>query len=256
MLIDTHAHLYSEQFDDDRTAMVQRALAAGVEKMLMPNVDSHSIEGMLALEKEFPDACLPMMGLHPCSVKEDFERELEIVRRWLDQRRFWAVGEIGIDLYWDKTFFEQQKIAFLTQVRWAAEFDLPIVIHSRESIDVILDLLENFEGPLPAGVFHCFTGTVEQARRIMDLGYCMGIGGVLTFKKSGLDEVLKEAPLEFLILETDAPYLAPTPHRGKRNESAFVKLVAEKLAGVKNLSLETVAAITSANARKLFKIKR
>lgn len=253
MLIDTHAHLYAEQFEEDREEMIQRAISAGVQKMYLPNIDSGSIEGMLDLEKKFPENCFPMMGLHPCSVNQDFETELATVQEWLEKRKFSAVGEIGIDLYWDKTFVEQQKTAFLRQVSWAQKMELPIVIHSRESIDLILDLLENLENKKGLrGVFHCFGGDGQQAKRIMDLGFYMGIGGVLTFKKSGLDEVLKDIPLDRLVLETDAPYLAPTPFRGKRNEPVYIKIIAEKLAEVKGVSLDQIASQTSQNAAILF----
>ncbi|HMR42299.1 MAG TPA: TatD family hydrolase [Saprospiraceae bacterium] len=253
MLIDTHAHLYAAQFDEDRDEMMERAISAGVRKFFLPNIDSGSITGMLDLEKKYPGHCFAMMGLHPCSVNENYESELALVRSWLEKRSFSAVGEIGIDLYWDKTFVEEQKDTFLRQVTWAQEFDLPIVIHSRESIDLILDLLENLANKNKLrGVFHCFTGDENQAQRIMDLGFYMGIGGVLTFKKSGLDEVVKKLPMERLVLETDAPYLAPTPHRGSRNESFYIKLIAEKLAAVKLLSPEEVARITSQNAENLF----
>ena len=252
MLIDTHAHLYSSKFDDDRADMIARAQAAGVERVYLPNVDSKSIEGMLALEAAYPDYCVAMMGLHPCSVKADYERELAVVREWLDERPFAAVGEIGIDLYWDKTFVKEQQAAFLTQTRWAKELGVPIVIHARESIDMLVELLQDEKGPELKGVFHCFTGNAEQARAVLDLGMYLGIGGVATFKNGGLDKVLPEVPLAALVLETDAPYLAPKPYRGKRNESAYVRLVAERVATIMNFSFEKVVQMTGANARQLF----
>ncbi|MEM6725502.1 MAG: TatD family hydrolase [Bacteroidota bacterium] len=252
MLIDTHAHLYLKQFDEDLTEVINRAKAAGVQKVYLPNIDQASIESMLRLEKSHPDFFFPMMGLHPCSVKADYKEELKIVKGWLDRRPFCAVGEIGIDLYWDKTFVKEQQDAFLTQARWAVDLDVPIVIHSRESTDMIIELLrENWIDGL-RGIFHCFGGSVEQAKAIIDLGFYLGIGGVLTFKKSGLDKTLKEVSLEHLVLETDSPYLAPTPYRGKRNESAYTRLVAEKLALVKDLSLEEVMQKTTENALKIF----
>jgi TatD DNase family protein len=254
MLIDTHAHLYAKEFDEDRKEMVERARSKGVEKILLPNIDARSIEGMMQMELDYSGICYPMMGLHPCSVNENYEVELSIVRQWIEKRDFIAIGEIGIDLYWDKTFVKEQEIAFLQQTRWAMEKGWPIVIHSRESIDIILDLLEPLKDASLRGVFHCFTGDLQQAQRIMDLGFYMGLGGVLTFKNSGLDKVAKELPLSHLILETDAPYLSPTPFRGKRNESAYVSLVAEKLAAVKEISLEEVESSTSGNAKKLFSI--
>ena len=252
MLIDTHAHLYANQFDQDRDEMIARAEANGIKKFFLPNIDSSSIEGMLALEDKYPDKCFAMMGLHPCSVKEDYKKELAIVEDWLRKRPFTAVGEIGIDLYWDKTFFEQQKDAFIQQVEWAIDFNLPIVIHCRESMDITIKLVEQYKGKVK-GVFHCFGGSLEQAKKIMDLGFLMGIGGVLTYKKANLAPVVKEIPLEYLVLETDAPYLAPVPFRGKRNESGYVLHVAEHLAKAKEITLETLAEETSKNALNLFK---
>lgn len=251
--IDTHAHLYSKQFDEDRDEMLARAMASDVQRFYLPNVDSKSIDGMLELEASYPENCFPMMGLHPCSVKENYKEELAIVESWLKKRSFCAVGEIGIDLYWDKTFFEQQKAAFKVQIGWAKELDVPIVIHARDSLEEILEIIEEEKSDKLRGIFHCFGGSVEQGKRIMDLGFLMGIGGVLTFKKSGLDRVLKEIPLESLVLETDAPYLAPTPYRGKRNESSYIPDIGAKLANVKELSLEEVREVTTKNALKLFK---
>jgi TatD DNase family protein len=253
MLIDTHAHLYAKQFDEDRSEMMERAFEAGVEAIYLPNIDGESIESMLALESAYPGKVFAMMGLHPCYVKEDFEEELARVEAWLNKRKFCAIGEIGIDLYWDKTFVAQQEEAFLRQVQWAKDFDLPFVIHSRESIDQILDLLEPIANEKTRGIFHCFTGTLTQAQRIQELGFLMGIGGVLTFKNSGLKEVVRDIPLESLVVETDAPYLAPTPYRGKRNESSYVRLVAQHLADLKQVDIATLGAITTQNAKKLFK---
>ena len=255
MLIDTHAHLYLEDFDEDRTEMINRAMEAGVTQFYLPNIDSSSIESMLLLEQTYPEHCFPMMGLHPGSVRENYRDELKIVEQWLADRPFCPIGEIGIDLYWDKTFFEFQKIAFLTQVGWAKELGIPIIIHSRESIDIITGLLKKEKDERLCGIFHCFGGSEEQARAIMDLGFYMGIGGVLTFKKSGLEETVKKIPLERLVLETDSPYLAPVPHRGKRNESAYVRLIAEKLAAAKSTDFEDVAQQTTLNAKKIFEKK-
>ena len=252
VLTDTHAHLYAAVFDEDRDAMLARAREAGVGAIFLPNVDSSSVEAMLALEAAHPDLCHAMMGLHPCSVGENYRDELAVVRGWLERRRFCAIGEIGLDFYWDKTWVPQQEEAFLQQVGWALEFDLPIAIHSRESTERILELLEPMRQDALRGVFHCFSGTLEQAQRAVALGFWLGIGGVLTFKNSGLAEVLSEIPLEHLVLETDAPYLAPTPFRGKRNESAYVALVAQRLAEVKGVDLETLARVSSANAQRLF----
>jgi TatD DNase family protein len=251
-LIDTHAHLYSRKFDTDRAAMIERAIERGVEEFFLPNIDSGSIDGMLALEAAYPDRCFAMMGLHPCSVQENYEEELAIVRSWLDKRHFCAVGEIGIDLYWDKTTLSIQEIAFKTQIDWALEFDLPIVIHARESTEEILAILEEVRSDRLRGIFHCFTGDLPQAERAIALGFHLGLGGVLTFKNSGLDKTIADIDLKHLVLETDAPYLSPLPYRGKRNESAYVYYVAEKLAEVKSLPLEEIAKITSANAEKIF----
>lgn len=252
-LIDTHTHLYAKQFDEDRAEMIQRAFEKGVQQFYLPNIDSESIEAMLDLEAAYPGKCFAMMGLHPCSVKENYEEELALVKEWLYKRPFCAVGEIGIDLYWDKTFFEQQKKAFFQQIEWAVDLDIPIVIHSRESTDIIIELLKEVKQEKLRGIFHCFGGSVEQAEAIIDLGFLLGIGGVLTFKKSGLDKTMESISLDHVVLETDSPYLAPTPFRGKRNESAYVRLVAEKLAEVKGIPLMEVAEKTSANALTLFK---
>ena len=251
-LIDTHAHLYAEEFKEDRPEMIQRAFDAGVTHLYLPNIDSTSIEGMLQLEAAYPGQCLPMMGLHPCYVKDNFQEELALVKSWLEKRSFPAIGEIGIDLYWDKTHIREQEEAFLTQVEWAKQYDLPIVIHSRDSMDLILELLRPVRHERQRGIFHCFSGSVQQAEAAIEMGFLLGIGGVLTFKKSGVDAVLDQIELKHLVLETDAPYLAPTPFRGKRNESAYIVKVAEKLAEIYGVSTEEVAQITTTNALKLF----
>ncbi len=252
MLIDTHTHLYLEEFNEDRDEMIKRAWDAGIQEVYLPNIDSSTIEPMLLMEDNYPEMCFPMMGLHPGSVKENFRDELKIVEKWLSERPFYAVGEIGIDLYWDKTYLDFQKEAFLTQVNWAKELDKPIVIHSRDAIDLIINLLKREKDQRLRGIFHCFTGTPEQAAEVMELGFFMGIGGVLTYRNAGLDETVKKIPMEFLVLETDSPYLTPAPYRGKRNESGYLRLIAEKLSLVKEVDLEDVAAITSFNAKKIF----
>jgi len=253
MLVDTHTHIYLEQFDEDRAEMMQRAKDNGVEKFYLPNIDSESIDSMLNLEAAHPDTCIAMMGLHPCSVKQEgYKKELAIVKKWLEKRKFCAVGEIGIDLHWDTSTFEIQKEAFRMQINWAKELDLPIVIHSRKSTQEVIDVLKEEKDDKLRGIFHCFGGTVDEAQSIIDLGFYLGIGGVLTFKKAGLDKTMEEVSLENVVLETDSPYLAPTPFRGKRNESGYVKLVAEKLAAIKNISLEELGKITSDNASKIF----
>ncbi len=252
-LIDTHTHLYLPQFDEDRQEVIQRAIKNGIGQFFLPNIDSSTVEVMLQMEKDYPGTCYPMLGLHPCSVKENWKEELSNLQGLLDQHEYFAVGEIGIDLYWDKTFFEQQKAAFNIQIDWAKDRGLPIVIHSRESTDIVIDLLQKVKDERLWGIFHCFGGTVEQAKKIIDLGFYLGIGGVLTFKKSGLDKTMEEVALEHIVLETDSPYLAPTPFRGKRNESGYVLNIAEKLARVKNKTLEEVAQITTYNAQQVFK---
>ena len=253
-LIDTHAHLYSQKFDEDRTAVMERAFEEGVEKIFLPNVDSESIERMFALEAAYPEKVYALMGLHPCSVKENYESELKIVEKWLGERSYKAVGEIGIDLYWDKSTLEIQKKAFRRQINWAKELNIPIVIHARDSLDEIIEIVREEKDERLTGIFHCFSGTTKHAQQIMDLKFYMGLGGVLTFKKSGLDKVVKDIPMDYLVLETDAPYLSPTPKRGKRNESSYIKYIAEKLATVKELSIEKVAEVTTKNALTVFKV--
>lgn len=251
-LTDTHAHLYSSKFSTDRQEMVERAIAAGVHKIYLPNIDAESIEPMLELEAAFPAHCFAMMGLHPCSVTADYERELALVEHHLSQRKWAGVGETGIDLYWDKTFFKEQQIAFARQIEWAKELDLPIIIHSRESNEECLDLVKAGQDGRLRGIFHCFSGTLDQAQRMIDLGFLLGIGGTVTYPKSELPAILKQIPLEYIVLETDAPYLPPVPHRGKRNESAFIRLVAEMISEIKVLPLATVIQTTSANAARVF----
>jgi len=253
--VDTHTHLFSPSFEEDRTEIVQRAIKAGVETMLLPNIDVESIEPMYNLCAQFPQNCFPMMGLHPGSVDEKWEENLEVIRKNLFERKNCAVGEIGMDLYWDKTFVNEQAEAFRRQVNWAKELNLPIVIHAREAFDEIFAIVDELNDERLTGVFHCFTGTLEQAKKIQNYGgFKLGIGGVLTYKKAGLDEILKDVDLSELILETDSPYLPPTPHRGKRNESAYLLHVAEKLADVKGVSLAEVAQLTTKNANELFKL--
>lgn len=253
MFIDTHTHLYSEQFGEDRTEMIQRAIAAGVERMYMPNIDLDSIEEMYALEKQFPENCFAMMGLHPCSVGANWELVLAKMRLMLDKRPYVAIGEIGIDLYWDKTFINEQKEAFRTQIHWAKELELPIVIHARDSFPEIYEVLDQENDERLRGIFHCFTGNEQDVQKILDYkGFSFGIGGVVTYKKSDLPETLKHIPLEKLLLETDAPYLSPVPYRGKRNESAYVVHTAEKIAEILELPLSKLQEVTTQNALKVF----
>ncbi|MEX2235741.1 MAG: TatD family hydrolase [Cyclobacteriaceae bacterium] len=251
--IDTHAHIYAKEFDNDRQDMLQRALENKVGRIFMPNVDHSTIDAMLELESR-SEGCYAMMGLHPCSVKKDFDRELYVVEEWLSRRKFAAVGEIGTDLYWDKTFWDQQCEAFTIQVNWAKKSGLPVVIHCRESLDETIDLVEQLQDGRLTGIFHCFTGTAAQAEKIIKLNFCLGIGGVATFKKGGLDLILPEVSPDRIVLETDSPYLAPVPHRGKRNEPSYIPLIAQKVAGIKKIPLEELQKQTTENALKIFQI--
>jgi len=252
LLADTHTHLYAGAFDADRPALIEAARKQGVGRFYLPNIDVESIGPMLALEEHWPGLCIPMMGLHPCHVLADYRTVLARIEQELARREWVAIGEIGIDLYWDKTYFKEQQEAFQLQVRWANEKKLPVAIHSRQSFAEIIALLDEQPKLTPQGIFHCFTGTLEEARQAIDRGFYLGIGGVVTFKKSGLDAVVEKVPLEHLVLETDAPYLAPTPHRGKRNLPEYVRLVAEKIAEIKGVSLEEVARVTTENAERIF----
>jgi TatD DNase family protein len=253
-MIDSHAHIYAEEFRDDRHDMLMRAFERGVEKIYMPNVDHESIEGMLELEEKYPGKCIPMMGLHPCYVKKAFEKELYEVEDWLKKRKFAAVGEMGIDLYWDTSFRSQQEEAFRIQVGFAKQHSLPLVIHSRNATRETIDLLKGLHDGSLSGVFHCFSGSLEEAKEIMEMNFLLGIGGVATFKNGGLDKILPEVPLAHIILETDSPYLAPVPYRGKRNEPAYIELVAEKVVEIKKIDKEQIIAETALNARRLFKL--
>lgn len=252
-MIDTHTHLYSDQFDSDRKEMLQRAFDKGVTKFFLPAIDSSYHEKMLALESEYPGKIFAMMGLHPCDVKpETWEKELEIVENYLKQRPFCAIGEIGIDLYWDRTTLDIQVKAFEQQIDWAIEYDIPIVIHTRDSFDEVFEVIERKKHPKLRGIFHCFSGTLEQAKHAIDLGFILGIGGVVTFKNGKIDQFLHEISLEKIVLETDSPYLAPVPFRGKRNESSYVELVAGKLVDIYGKDFSEIDRITTANAEKIF----
>ena len=254
-MIDTHTHLYSDQFDDDRSEMIQRALDKGVEKFFLPAIDSETHRKMIDLEEQYPDKVYAMMGLHPCSVQpESWKKELQIVETWLNNRPFCAVGEIGIDLYWDKSTLDIQVKAFEQQIDWAIERDLPIVIHTRESFEETFEVLERKKHPKLRGIFHCFSGNLEQAQHAIDLQFILGIGGVVTFKNGKIDQFLNEIPLDKIVLETDSPYLAPVPFRGKRNESAYVELVAGKLVDIYKTDFAEIDRITTENALKLFEI--
>ncbi len=253
--VDTHCHLYSSEFDEDRFMMVARALAAGVQEMMLPNIDISSVDGIWELVNTFPAHCYPMMGLHPCSVKPGFEEILGKMKEELSAREYIGIGETGVDLFWDKTYIDEQVEAFEVQIRWAKEFGLPLIIHSRESLDLTIEIIQKHAGEDLKGIFHCFSGTYDQAMAIHEVGFKTGIGGVVTFKKSGLDEVLPRIPFDMVVLETDAPYLAPVPFRGKRNESSYMPIIAEKVALLTGKSLQDIALETTRNAHGLFRKK-
>ena len=253
-MIDTHSHIYSEEFDSDRNEVILRAQKAGVTKIILPNVDSESLPRMLQLESEYPGYCFAAIGLHPTSVKENYAEELAIVKKELERREYIAIGEIGIDLYWDKSFLKEQIQVFVQQIEWALEYNLPVIIHVRDSFRETMDILEQFRGKGLEGVFHSFTGTIDQAREIIEFGgFYIGINGIVTFKNSGLDAVVEQIDAQYLLLETDAPYLTPTPFRGKRNESEHLTLIAAKLATIFNINFNQITEITTKNAYKLFK---
>jgi TatD DNase family protein len=251
-IIDTHAHIYLDQFKSDLDAMFERAREAGVERIYMPAIASADIPDLLQTETLHPDLCCAMMGLHPCYVGDDYKVELDIVADWLSKRSFAAVGEVGLDFHWDLTHVEAQREAFSTQVGWAADLGLPVVIHSRKSTDACIEIIRGLQDGRLKGIFHCFSGTVEEAREIIDLGFYLGIGGVLTYKNGGLAPVIEAVGLDRIVLETDAPYLTPVPFRGKRNEPAHLRLVAQRLSEVSGLPYAEVAAITTRNARAVF----
>lgn len=253
ILTDTHTHLYSKEFDTERTILIQKAIDSGITRMFMPNVDSDSIPGMFLVEKQFPENCFAMMGLHPCSVGSNYQQELQVVEYWLNKRKFVAIGEIGIDLYWDKTYIAQQQDAFRMQIQLAKKHELPYVIHARNSFDEVMEIVTEFKNDHLKAIFHCFSGTIEQAEQIVEMkNFKLGIGGVVTFKNSGLDKVVEAIDLKHLVLETDAPYLAPVPFRGKTNQPEYLLVVAQKIAEIKNISLEEVIEVTTQNSVDVF----
>ena len=254
IITDTHTHLYSEQFDDDRADMIQRAIDNGISRFFVPAIDSSYSEAMFNLEKEYPSLVYLMMGLHPTSVKENYLEELQLVKNWLDKRKFYGIGEIGIDLYWDKSFLVQQQDAFKTQIEWAKERKLPIIIHCRESFNEIFEVLEDVNDERLFGLFHCFTGNFEQAKRALSFHMKLGIGGVVTFKNGGIDKFLHKIPIKNIVLETDSPYLAPVPFRGKRNESSYMIKILDKLVDIYNLTPQEIAKITTQNSIDIFGI--
>ena len=252
MITDTHTHLYSEQFDEDRHDMILRAKNVGISRFFIPAIDSTYSERMFELEKNYPDDVFLMMGLHPTSVKENYKEELTQVKKWLDKRNFYAIGEIGIDLYWDKSFLPQQQEAFRTQIQWAKEKKLPIVIHCRDAFDEIFEVLETEKSDDLFGIFHCFTGTLEQAEKAISYNMKLGIGGVVTFKNGKIDQFLNQIDIKHIVLETDSPYLAPTPYRGKRNESSYITQVVDKLVDIYGLTFKEISEITTQNSKDVF----
>ena len=252
--IDTHTHFYLPEFDPDRDLAVKRAVSSGVVKMLMPNIDFQSVDLMLSAENRYPGICFPMIGLHPTSVKEDHLSQLDKLENLVTRHKFIAIGEIGIDLYWDKTFLKEQLVAFRRQIAFAIDKGFPVVIHSRESFPEVFSVLDEFKGKGLKGVFHAFSGNIKDARKAIGMGFKLGIGGIVTFKNSGLDKIVKETGPENLVLETDSPYLAPVPHRGKRNESSYICIINRKLAEIFGMSEEEVASITFANSTGLFNL--
>jgi len=252
MFIDTHTHIYVEKFDDDRAECIDQAIEAGVSKLYMPNIDSKYIAAMRQTQKEYPEVCIPMMGLHPCSVDGDYEKELELIHRELTSHPYVAVGEVGLDYYWSRDHMNEQQAAFKIQIEWSNELTLPLIIHSRDSLDECIEMVRANKSVALTGIFHCFSGTIQQAKAIIDLGFYIGIGGVVTFKNSGLADVVKDIPLEYIVLETDAPYLTPHPYRGKRNEPKYIPIIADKIAELHHISIEELAKITTATAKKIF----
>lgn len=252
LLIDTHAHLYLPEFKEDRDAVIQRSLDQGVRIIMLPNIDHSSTGPMLQLADQFPGTCFPMMGLHPTSVKEDYKEELARVKSELKNRAYYAIGETGIDLHWDRKYINKQCIAFEEQIKLAIQYKLPVIIHARKSFSEIFEILDGFTDSAITGIFHAFSGDLAWAEKVIGMGFKLGIGGILTFRKSGLDEVIRNIDLEHIVLETDSPYLAPVPVRGKRNESSYLRYIAETVAGIKNISFADVAKVTTRNARSIF----
>jgi TatD DNase family protein len=250
--IDTHSHIYDTGFQEDMDAVMVAAKSVGIEKIYMPGIDSTCIDDMMGMETKYPGFCIPMMGLHPCYVKENYQEELAIVEGWLAKRKFAAIGEIGLDYYWDKTFAKEQQLVFEKQMQWGLDLGLPINIHTRNAMGETIEMVKPFAKKGLKGIFHCFSGSKESAEQIVEMGFLLGLGGVLTYKNAGVAEAVVDIPMEFLVLETDAPYLPPVPYRGKRNEPAFMIEVAKKLAEIKNIPLHEVGEITSGNAERIF----
>jgi len=252
VLTDTHTHLYYETDAEKRGELIKRCLEKGVTRLFLPNVDVESVPLLTELVKNYPGYCFPMMGLHPGSVKDDYQQQLDFIRKTIEQYKIYAIGEIGIDLYWDKSTLKQQQVAFKKQIGWAKELKLPIVIHCREAFNEVYEILIQEKDSDLRGIFHCFTGTLEQAEKVIDLGFYLGIGGVVTYKNSGLDKVVAQLDLKHIVLETDSPYLTPVPFRGKPNESSYITYIAEKVASLHSISVEEAAKITTENSKKIF----
>lgn len=253
-LIDTHTHLYLKEFSNDIDEVIDRAEKQGVHKFFLPAIDSSEITALFNLEKKFPGKCIAMAGLHPCSVKENYKEELAVVEKLLTQRKFAAIGETGLDFYWDKTFIKEQYESLTIQAEWALQYNVPLVLHTRNAMQETIDVIKSYSEKGLRGIFHCFSGTLQNAKGIIDMGFYLGIGGVITYKNSGLAEIIKDTDLKYIVLETDAPYLTPVPYRGKRNESSYLKYIVEKIAAIKNISVEEVAHQTSKNAEDIFSI--
>ena len=252
-MIDTHAHIYSDQYRKDRSSMIENAFSAGVEKIFMPNIDERSIKGMIELEEKYPGKCFSMMGLHPCSVSKNYEKQMALIESHLERRKFVAIGEIGLDYYWSMDLVAEQEIVLIRQLHLAEKYKLPIVVNCRNSTTETIKILENEAVNGLTGIFHCFSGSLEEAEKIISLGFKLGIGGVVTYKNGGLDKVIPYVELKHLVLETDCPYLPPVPHRGERNEPAFLSFIAKKIAELKNVDVEEVTKVTTGNALELFK---
>ncbi|QZE14292.1 TatD family hydrolase [Halosquirtibacter laminarini] len=254
MIIDSHSHIYSSEFKNEYKEIIERAKENGVDKIILPNIDSSSINAMLRLSDEYPETCIPLIGIHPTSVTEDYDQELEIIEFWLKKREFVGIGEIGLDYYWDKTFRDEQIIVLEQQLNWCLQYNLPAVLHVRDAFDDIYDIVAPFCEKGLKGVFHSFTGTVEQANKAIKMGFLIGVNGLVTFKNAGVDKVIAQLPIDKLLVETDAPYLAPVPYRGKRNESSYVTYVVEKISDLKEVSYDIVSETTTSNCKKLFNL--
>ncbi|MFA6950417.1 MAG: TatD family hydrolase [Lentimicrobiaceae bacterium] len=252
--IDTHTHVYLDEFANDRQEVISHAIAAGVTRMMLPNIDSTSINSMLALADQYPDNCLPMIGLHPTSVNSNYMDELSTIEKWITERKFYGIGECGMDLYWDHTYAKEQELVFRHQIDLARTYDLPLIVHIRKASNEVIRILKDVNKSDLRGIFHCFSGSVEQAKEAIHYGFSLGLGGVITFKNNIMQETIKSIDLKHLVLETDAPFLAPVPHRGKRNEPLYIPLIAQMIADIKDVPIEEVAEATTNNAKRIFSL--